>query len=177
MSSIGKVLVALLEDTYHKRGAEVGAHGGDTAAYICNNLEGVIQYYAIDSWPREQVKGVLKRIQPHYKYKSVKAAVKNFKDVTKMYQDEIIYWNMSAPEAAKRIKRESLDWVIIKDSSKYEVVKQNLLTWTMLVRRFGMIIGNNYYKEGVKQALSEFVPSDKLTYFSNGVWYYARGTF
>jgi len=177
MSAIGRVLVGLLEDNLHSVGAEIGAHSGDTANYICKNFGDMNTYYAYDTWKREERDGVLYRKPPHYKYFNIKAARKNLKKVTEPYQNIIKYYFMSSEAAAKRTRNESLNWVLIKGSSHYEEVFKNIRLWMMKVKTNGMVLGINYHKKGVKKALNDFVPKEKLTHFSNGIWFFERGKF
>jgi len=180
MSRHAKVLYKLLRNRKHAVGCEVGVHAGDTTGYLLRNLPEIKKYYAIDPWKiYKMYDGTNYRKPGNKKYRTMELAMKNYFKVIKPYKKKVVTYRMTSVEAIKHIPKNSLDWVFIDANHEYEYIKENLFLWTIKVKHGGLISGHDYGNKwkGIKQAVDEFVPANKLTVSPHCVWSCIRGEF
>lgn len=180
MSSHGKVLLSLLKNRKHTVGCEVGVHAGETTGLLLKKLPTIKRYYAIDPWEiYEMYDGSMYRKPGNKKYKTFPAAKKNFYKLIKPFKKRVTIYAMTSVEAAKHIPKDSLDWVFIDANHEYEYIKENLRIWTIKVKHGGLVAGHDYGNKwkGIKQAVDEFVPKNKLKISPHTVWSCVRGEF
>lgn len=172
-----EVLYNLLKDIKHNVGAEVGVHTGDTTLYLLQRLRNIEKYYAIDPWKIYTMYDGKKYRKPgNKKYKTWTEAIKRFNKVTLPYKDKVIAYQLTSVEAAKLIPDNSLDWVFIDANHEYEYIKENLEIWFKKVKDKGLVSGHDYGNKwkGIKRAVNEFVPKDKLKISPNCVWSFIK---
>ena len=171
-------LLQLLENRKYEIGCEVGVHTGNTTEFLLKNLPNIKKYYAVDPWKiYKMYDGSMYRKPGHKKFKTMDAAKEQFDKVIKPFQNKVVILHMTSVEAAKLVKDHSLDWVFIDANHEYEYIKENLKLWSKKVKIGGLISGHDYNDKwsGIKKAVNEFVPKDKLVISTHFVWSYVKG--
>ena len=138
----GKVLIELLRDRPHKRIAEIGVSGGETAGHLLRNLPGIERYYAIDPWlATPQFAASMSGKQW--------ALQKTFDQHLQMFLKEMApHWKRVWPlrvasfEASLLFSMYSLDAVFI-DANKLELA-HDLRFWRPKVKHGGILAGHDY---------------------------------
>ena len=175
--SHANVLLSLLRNRKHAVGCEVGVHAGDTTKFILENLPGIKKYHAIDPWVSyEMYDGKMYRKPGNRKHKTFDAAYKNYLKAIKPFKQHIVTYRMTSVEAAVYIGKNYLDWVFIDANHEYEYIKENLKLWSKRVKPGGLVSGHDYGNkwEGIKKAVDEFVPKNKLNISPHNVWWYIK---
>ena len=167
----------ILKNVPHSIGCEIGVHTGDTSIVLLEGLPTIKKYHAIDPWESYIKYDGKKYRKPGHKYiKSWSKALRHFKSRIKKFGKKIIVHQMTSVEASKKIEDESLDWVFIDANHDYEYIKENLEIWSKKVKSGGIISGHDYGNKwkGIKKAVDEFVPSDKLHIENFYIWWYKK---
>jgi len=173
----GDVIISLLKNRDHSFGCEVGVHAGETAGFLLKNLPKIKRYYAVDPWLiYEMYDGEMYRKPGHKKYKSMKSAYDNYMEIVKPYKGKVITYKMTSVDASKHIPKDYLDWVFIDANHEYKYIKENLDLWSWRVKTGGVVAGHDYGNKwkGIKKAVDEFVPKDKLKIEPYCVWWYIK---
>lgn len=171
------ILLSLLKNRKHSIGCEVGVHTGDTTKFILENLPKIKKYYAIDPWILyEMYDGRIYRKPGHQKYKTMVLAFKNYQRNIRPYKNKVITYKLSSVEASINIAPNCLDWIFIDANHEYEYIKENLRIWSKKVKPGGLISGHDYGGKwgGIKKAVDEFVPKNKLHIEKYTVWWYIK---
>ncbi len=173
------VLYSLLKDREHSIGCEVGVHTGTTARYLLKRLPKIEKYYAIDPWKEyEMYDGTMYEKPGNTKFKTMESAMKNFFIVTDPYNNKLVPGWMTSVEASVLVPKNYLDWVFIDANHEYDYIKENLEIWSERVKPGGLVSGHDYGNKkrrgGVKQAVKEFVPKNKLKILPCYVWSFIR---
>jgi len=180
MSAHSKILLPILKNIEHSIGCEVGVHAGDTAKFLLKNLGTIEKYYAIDPWKiYDMYDGKKYRKPGHKKYKTMQAAMENFLTMTTPYKNKVVTLRMTSVDACKNIPDGHLDWIFIDANHEYEYIKENLILWTPKVKQGGLVSGHDYGNkwQGIKKAVDEFVPKDKLKIYPETIWAFTNGDF
>ena len=86
---------------------------------------------------------------------------------------------MTSVEACELFDDNYFDWIFIDANHDYPYIKENLEIWTPKVKIGGIVSGHDYNNGkwvGIKKAVDEFVPKDKLNVISDCyVWWFERG--
>ena len=177
MTIQGKVLLELLKTRKHSVGCEIGIHTGETTDFLLRNLPNIETYYAIDPWKiYKMYNGSMYRKPSNKIYKSMKAAFKKYCEVIKPFENKVVTYKMTSVDASRYIPENSLDWVFIDANHEYEYIKENLRIWSAKVKPGGLVSGHDYGNKwkGIKKAVNEFVPLNKLSVHPHYVWSYVR---
>ena len=163
----------------HSVGAEIGVWMGNTAAAFLNR--NIRKIHLVDSWSCEPFKNSSEyKSYDEYlsKYakllkveKSEEAFTKYYNDIFKSVEDKFMLdsrvhiHRMTSKEWFENFKEEKLDWIYIDGSHSYEGVLMDLEYSLKVVRKYGLIMGDDYgwpntqwkAKDGVTQAVDEFI--------------------
>jgi len=171
------VLCSILKTRDYSYGCEVGVHAGDTTEFLLKNLPLIKRYYSIDPWKLyEMYDGKMYRKPGNRKFGSLDLAMKNYFKVIRPYKDKVITYQMTSVEASKHLPKDYLDWVFIDANHEYKYIKENLDLWSWRVKTGGVVAGHDYGNKwkGIKKAVDEFVPKDKLKIEPFCVWWYIK---
>jgi len=169
-----KVMYELLKNRTHKIGCEIGVHTGLMPKHLLENLPDIQKYYAVDPWDSYMMYSGKRYRKPGNKVANTwrKALILYFENIH-MNSHKVLTMRMSSVEAANHFDDESLDWIFIDANHEYEYIKENLCIWTSKVKRGGLIAGHDYGNKwkGIKKAVDEFVPEDRLKIEQFAVWW------
>jgi len=171
------VLINIFKQYDHFIGCEVGVHTGQTSIKLLQNLPKIKKYHAVDPWKTyEQYNGSMYRKPGHKVLKTWSQAKQNFLRGIKPFSDKVIIHEMTSIEAVKTIEDGSLDWIFIDANHDYPYIKENLELWPPKVKSGGVVSGHDYGNkwEGIKRAVDEFVPAEKLNIEPFYVWWYIK---
>lgn len=91
-------------------------------------------------------------------------------------KDHIITYKKSSVQAAKLFEDNSIDFVFIDASHKYENVKKDLLAWLPKIKKGGFIGGHDYASpsdhpdHGVYIAVNEIFGKDNIKVYDKSGW-------
>ncbi len=140
------VLINLLKDRPHVRGAEVGVQAGKTSRYLLRALPGLKLLYCVDMW-RFYPAYESDRVRPGDEWPSQRLMDtdrQKFLTVLKEFGERIELLEMSSVAAAAVVEPESLDFVFIDACHAYEYVQQDIRLWGANVRPGDLIAGHDY---------------------------------
>lgn len=161
-----EVLVNLLKDKPHARGAEIGVWRGDTMVHLLRNLPGLERYYAVD------------RYEPYDDYESTHAprhpehdsAFAEARAVAQQRSDARVMWLiMDSVEASRQVAFASLDWVFIDANHKEDYVRRDIQLWRPKVKPGGLVAGHDYNQTGVRRAVADII--GEVETGSNATWW------
>lgn len=78
-------------------------------------------------------------------------------------RSNVFHMAVKSVTAAKKFKKNSLDFVYIDGSHAYEDVALDLVSWFPKLRPDGVFAGHDYNLESVKKAVDEFAQAKGLT--------------
>ena len=157
------VLINLLANRSHARGAEIGVQAGRTTSRLLTKLPGLEKLYCVDLW----------RLYPDYEKDRVRQGdawpsqglldedEKKFRKLVFPFGMKVLTLKMDSVRAATYVEDGSLDFVFIDANHLYEYVRDDIAAWTPKVRRGGLVIGHDYnypvkmHTWGVKRAVDE----------------------
>jgi len=177
LNTHSEVLANLLKPRMHEVGCEVGVHTGDTTIELLKKLSNIKIYHAVDPWESyEKYDGSKYRKPGNKKFKTWSAALEAFNERTKEYKKKITVHRMTSVEAVKGFGNESLDWVFIDANHEYPYIKENLELWVPKVKVGGFVSGHDYGNKwaGIKKAVDELVPKNKLHIEPFYIWWYIK---
>lgn len=132
-------------------GAEIGVESGSFSAELCKQNPN-LKLYCIDHWDLNpsRYKGFRER-----KYQQ---AIQTLTP----YNCEII--KAFSMDAVKNFKPESLDFVYIDANHSFDNVMQDIIEWSKIVRKGGIVSGHDY-QGAVAGAVDKYVEMHDLKYF------------
>ena len=148
---------------------EIGSWKGQSSAYmtveIINSGKN-IKFFCIDTWEGSE---------EHQEFTEVKNLYQIFKDNMKPLENYYIDIRKTSLEAAKIFDDNSIDFVFIDASHKYEDVKNDINTWLPKVKKGGILAGHDYFFQSdvwpeVRKAVDELLINIKFT--NEGCWIY-----
>jgi predicted O-methyltransferase YrrM len=155
-----KHLAKHFKDLGFKVGAEIGVLGGTYSIILCEaNPE--LKLYCIDSWGLDEI-----RYRNYHKRKFEEA-----KNRLSSYNCTLI--RNKSLEVAREFN-ELLDFVYIDANHNFDFVIQDIIQWRKKVRKDGIMAGDDYQKEGVKDAVDAYVKNHglKLKLTRDNNWYF-----
>ena len=177
LNTHSEVLIHLLKPRKHEVGCEVGVHTGDTTIELLTKLPGIKIYHTVDPWESyEKYDGTKYRKPGNKKFKTWSLALEHFTKRTNKYKKKIKVHRMTSVEAVKSFDDESLDWIFIDANHEYPYIKENLQLWVTKIKIGGFVSGHDYGGKwrGIKKAVDEFVPKNKLHIAQFYVWWYNK---
>lgn len=157
------VLINLLVNRSHARGAEIGVQAGRTTGRLLTRLPGLERLYCVDLW----------KLYPDYEKDRVKPGDAwpsqglldkdegKFRKMVFPFGMKVLTLKMDSVLAATYVEDGSLDFVFIDANHLYEYVRADIVAWLPKVRREGLLIGHDLdyptmmHKWGVRQAVEE----------------------
>ena len=177
LNTHSELIAHLLKPRKHEVGCEIGVHTGDTTITLLEKLPNIKIYHVVDPWESyKKYNGSKYRKPGHKKLKTWSDALEFFKKRTTLYKNKIKIHRMTSVEAVKKFKDESLDWVFIDANHEYPYIKENLELWVPKVKIGGFVSGHDYGNKwkGIKKAVDEYVPKNKLHIAQFYVWWYNK---
>ncbi len=172
-----RVFYEILKERPHMIGCEVGVHTGLMPKHLLNALPTIQRYYAVDPWESYKMySGKIYRKPGNPKVKTWRQSILKFYDNTYKHKHKVIMMRMTSIDSVKHFEDESLDWVFIDANHEYRYIKENLNIWVPKVKSGGVVAGHDYGNKwvGIKRAVDEFVPKDKLHIEDHCVWWYIK---
>jgi len=134
-------LLVLFRELGFKTGAEIGVEAGDYSWELCRAIPG-IQLYCIDPW------------EAYARYKDIREQPK----MDRLYSEAVARLSKfnckiirkSSMEAVKDFAPESLDFVYIDANHDFEHVVNDIIHWSKIVRKGGIVAGHDYRTEDEK---------------------------
>jgi hypothetical protein len=140
---------------------EIGSWVGNTTKQLSNKFEKV---YAIDPYEGGYDDEDKCSSQPMDEIEN------EFKENMKGLKN-IVHIKEKSNQAINKFEDESLDFVFIDGSHKYEDVKEDIETWKNKIAPNGCIAGHDYHIiEGVTKAVDEIFPKEKIQIHA-GCWF------
>lgn len=140
-------LLTLWRDLGYRVGAEIGVETGKYSEEICRAIPG-IKLYCVDPW----------QAYDRYADHVSQSRLDNFYNVAVSRLIHMNHFNVeiirkTSLEAVKQFEPGSLDFVFIDGNHHFDFVVQDIIAWTPIVRRGGIVAGHDYKPEG-----SETIP-------------------
>ena len=156
----------LFKELGYKVGAEIGVYKGTYSEVLCR-ANPDMKLYCIDPWTTYESEDP----EP---YGQDQKALDGFHEETKerlsKYNCEII--KKKSMEAIKDFKQGDLDFVYIDANHSYHSVKEDVESWSEIVRPGGIVAGHDYghFKHrdrnlGTKKAIDEYVEANNIDLF------------
>ena len=135
----------LLEEHELKTGVEVGVKQGAFSHMVLSKWKSCQSYKLVDPWEHQKnykdAANVNQSIQNNF-FEQTKATLRQYDRITEFYR-------MYSTEAAKKIEKESLDFVYIDARHDYCAMKEDLEAYWPLVKRGGILAGHDYLSSAV----------------------------
>lgn len=150
---------------------EVGSWKGKSAAFMCVeiiNSGKEIKLDLVDTWEGSE---------EHQNCTDLPNLYQIFKENMKPLDGHYMDLKMKSMEAVKLYKDESLDFVFIDASHKYEDVKDDITHWLQKVKKGGILAGDDYdlYWKGVVNAVNEILGKDNVQIKRDiNIWIYHK---
>lgn len=162
--------VQLAPDTAHF--VEIGSWRGRSTVYLAVTVKNSgknIRVDAVDTWRGSLAEDV------HQQDPSVinDTLYDEFLNNIEPVQDIVTPVRMTSTDAAKRYSDNSLDFVLIDGSHEYQDVVNDITEWLKKVKPGSMLAGDDYEWPGVKQAVSELLPTAEIIH-GPGLWIYVK---
>lgn len=154
---------------------EVGCWRGITTRNVASRTEA--SYYCVDMWPTIE-DNTCKEIAFHLQKKANGWVYQDFLSNTS-HLNNVTVVRMPSVEAAKHLSHIQFDMVFIDADHSYENVRDDLLAWSPLVKKGGLICGHDYNISmeyvafGVNKAVDELLPRHGIVPNST-IWYTRR---
>jgi len=129
----------------YKKSAEIGVYNGKYSLVICQSFPELQKHFCVDTWLPSRNHRWQRRLDAAY----VKA-----QRILKDYPVEFL--RMTSLEAAKKFKRDELDFVYIDALHDAWNVMHDLKAWYPIVRSGGMVSGHDWGHAGVSRGLRLF---------------------
>lgn len=134
-----------------KEGAEVGVEYGAYSKVLCEAIPGV-KLHCVDSWIRD------KDVNP--------PVFQQAQETLKPYGCNLI--RGFSMDVVKQFKRGSLDFVYIDANHYYDYVMEDLIHWSRVVRKGGVVAGHDYFLTKNPRSTLSVVPAvDDYARFHN----------
>ena len=166
-------LLALWHDLGYRVGAEIGVETGRYSEEICRALPGV-KLYCVDPWEAyDRYADHVSQSRLDHFYNVTVSRLRN----VNQFDAEIL--RETSLDAARRFKLGALDFVFIDGNHHFDFVVQDIIAWTPLVRRGGIVAGHDYKPEGsehtpipfgVIEAVNAYTAAHKIS-----PWFVTRG--
>lgn len=153
-------------------GIEVGVAKGETSAWLlekCPNLtklNGVDPYLPYEDWCRyidEEEINLQKTIA---------------KENVSQYGDRFKFLEMTAENAVKKFKKESVDFVFIDGDHSYDCTLSDIELYYPLIKKGGILFGHDINLSTVKQAVNDYREKNKIripiNLLSNNAWFWTK---
>ena len=172
MSDRWDVMIDVLKNRPHKRGAEIGVFKGLNAGHLLRGLPHLDTLYCNDRW--DFYSGCPRTEEKHEPFQSVMDEF--FKELKPFRHRIVILW-MDSLEAAQQVEDDSLDWIFIDANHIYKYVVTNIEIWTPKVKDGGIISGHDYgYGEvkkgfGVRPAVNDCFGKENINVGDDQTWW------
>lgn len=167
-----EVLIDLLKNENHSKGAEIGVLKGVASKQLLDNLPNLERLFMVDPWAGDKEFLDTLDNKRNIKYWNYDELYEEVKNKFKNYGNAKII-RMTSEEASIHFDDGELDWVFIDGNHSYEFAKQDIELWTPKIRVGGWITGHDYAddiwdKVGVKKAVDEIFENFEV---EDTVWY------
>jgi MMP 1-O-methyltransferase len=155
---MSEVELAYLADTASKSNVivEVGSWKGRSTLALACNTSGTV--YAVDTWKGTEQQG--DELAQHEEGWLLEEFKRNTTGL-----DNIVICEGPSMEMAKRYEGLLIDMLFIDGYHTYEGVRDDILSWSPMVRPGGVICGHDYippYWDGLLKAVHELVPKFRV---------------
>jgi len=135
---------------------EIGSWKGRTTRALAEHTPGVVS--VVDHWRGSTVGAdeTTREVDQRGATALYREFAVNVSDL--VLQGKVEVWRMSSAEAAIQLSGEPFDLVFIDASHDYASVRHDLLAYRQLLRRGGLLCGDDIGFPGVQRALAECVP-------------------
>ena len=165
-----KVLINLLRDKPHERGAEIGVQQGDTSFQLLEALPDLQTLFCIDSWQwyaeYEHDRCAGDKTGGRWPDQDMlDAAFKTFMQRLhdKHLESRVVVLPMFEADAIGYVTDENLDFAFLDANHSYEYTRDAICRWKPKVRPGGLLAGHDYRNPhnpawGVTRAVDEAFP-------------------
>lgn len=148
---------------------EIGSWKGQSSAYMMVeiiNSKKDIKFICIDTWNGSE---------EHQKCDEINDLYNIFKNNMMPFEKYYKDIRMNSIDASKMFSDNSIDFVFIDASHKYEDVKNDIIHWLPKIKKNGILSGHDYWQDpnswpDVKKAVDETLKNIKST--KEGCWIY-----
>jgi predicted O-methyltransferase YrrM len=143
------ILIDLLKERPHQRGAEIGVFEGDTSCRLMEALPKIEKLFCVDPFEHypEQTK-TLNPNKPKFHDADYNKVMRTFLGRMEPYKNRYILLREYSETAARLIENQSLDFVFIDGNHAYEFIVQDIQTWLPKVKPGGLLSGHDYHVKG-----------------------------
>jgi len=155
------------------KGIEIGVCRAENIFYIlenCNNvnlIEGIDPYSSFKDW-----NGFI--FTEDIMNEFYKITLKNIEE----YKEKVILHKKSSREAFSLLKDDFYDYIFIDGEHTYEALSEDLKNYYSKIKTGGLVSGHDYGLPGIKQAIENFLYTNKLNinlnFCRNDVWYWVK---
>jgi len=171
------ILIDLLKERPHQRGAEIGVFEGDTSYRLMEALPNLEKLFCVD--PFEHYPDQTKTLNPNkakFHDADYNQVMKTFLGRMAPHTERYLLLREYSLAAARLIEDHSLDFVFIDGNHAYEYIMQDIQAWLPKIKSGGLLSGHDYRVKGhnrsfgVTKAVHE-VFKDKFE-FRRFVWWH-----
>lgn len=127
-------LAKLFNSLGYIKGAEIGVRTGTYSIELCQGIPG-LELYCIDPWYAFGRATSQEKADIHYQ-----------KAQERLKGHNVIFKKGFSMDIVKEFKENSLDFVYIDGNHTFDYVMQDLIEWTKIVKKGGIISGHDYYR-------------------------------
>lgn len=155
-------LIDLFKEKGFKVGVEIGTDRGYYARDICKRFPEV-KLFTIDPYiPFTEGDEVKDQQEMNKRYQEAQEVLKPYSNCELIKSTSMII--------AKSFKPQSIDFVFIDGDHRYEAVYEDIVEWSKIVKKGGIVAGHDYVKNdknkyGVIEAVDRFVKENNKELF------------
>jgi predicted O-methyltransferase YrrM len=135
---------------------EIGSWKGRSTLALACNTPGIV--YAVDTWKGTEQQG--DELSLHEEGWLLEEFKRNTTNI-----DNIVICEGPSAEIAKQMRGHTFDMIFIDGYHTYEGVKDDILSWTPMLKTGGILCGHDYippYWDGLLRAVHELVPNFRV---------------
>jgi hypothetical protein len=162
------VFTDVINQNDYKNIAEIGIGYGTHAKYILKNNQNINRLYLVDPTKFYENDGFADDIMKQ----EPEIPGNNFNELYQLITDELNPWKdkytwfrtESLSITNEQVPDESLDCIFIDGDHSYKAVLNDLTFWWKKLKTGGQMLGDDYWMQGVADAVNEFARNHKLSF-------------
>jgi len=152
---------------------EIGIYCADLSRLLVP-IKTLKTLFMVDPWKEyksETGKLVLTQEDADLLYESVKSWTQ-----LSTVKDKVKLMRMTSMEAVKHFYDNTIDLIHIDGNHNRPAVKADVKNWLSIVRRGGLLTGDDYQADSVRSAVDGLLGSKNVKSIGNKIWYYRKPT-
>ena len=136
---------------------EIGVRWGRNANFVLNNFD-ISTIHLIDPYCE------LPYLTHIFNSESVKTYKDSAKNDLKPFKDKCVWYEDFSQNVIDKFDDNSIDIIYIDGDHSYEAVLSDLTLFYPKIKEGGLIIGDDYNEDGVKQSIEEYSKENDIKY-------------